>query len=315
NGGGYTQVAFDLLGYFIGNEPATIVKDRSALALIYSATEQDYILDEPMVFITNQYTGSSSEIVTAAVKDYEKATIIGQTTYGSGRVKQLMPLSNGDYLKMTIKRFYSPKDNAIDEVGVKPHVELEGIDEATAAVLMLADYGKDSSDDKSGYVQFNAGPNDFAISLESMRKPEFWQAGNKLLDTVYMTTNMKLGGTNGWEAFPENLLKERQKLYYPGYVEAGSLSNIPLDKKFKIAFNQDINWSTVGLENIELINASTGERVKCNYTYDDKRVMWVNPNNNLELDTDYWLVIHPDIKDVNGNNISGGVAVAKTVSK
>lgn len=317
NGGGYTQAALDLLGYFIGTESAVILKDRSILALVYSATKQPFTLEGPIVLLTNAFTGSSSEIVTGAIKDHNKATIIGETTYGSGRVKALMPLSNGDYLKMTVNKFYSPNFNPIDEVGIDPHMNLNGVDELATAVLMLKnsnlDVAKQDSGDKTGYVQLNAGPYNYAISLADLRKAENWKLGKKILDSAYVTTTMKLGGLNGWEAFPEEYLQDLGKLYYPGYIKAGDLQGIPLDKKFTVSFDSDMDWKSVTSDSIELINTATGERSKCEFSYTDKRKMVVTPQTKLKAGAEYWLVIHPTIKDAAGRNITGGVAPAKTV--
>lgn len=316
NGGGYTQAALELLGFFIEDKHAVILKDRSILSIVYPAVKQAYTLQGPIVLLTNQFTGSSSEIVTAAIKDHNKATIIGETTYGSGRVKALVPLTNGDYLKMTVNKFYSPDNNPIDEVGIAPHMNLSGVDELRTAVMMLKEQDKDvvkqKTGDKTDYVLLSAGLNNFAISLKDLRTPENWKLGQKIFDSAYVTTTMKLGGLNGWEAFPEEYLTERQKLYYPGYAESGNLHGIPLDKKFTVTFTNDMDWQSVNADGIELIDAATGERMKSDFTFVDKRVMKVVPQSKLKGDNEYWLVIHPTVKDAEGRNITGGLALAKT---
>jgi len=317
NGGGYTQAALELLGYFIEDKSAVILKDRSPLSVVYRATKQAYTLNGPIVVLTNEFTGSSSEITTGAIKDHAKATIIGETTFGSGRVKALMPLSNGDYLKMTVNKFFSPNENAIDEVGISPHMDLDGVDELATAVMMLESAGsavaKMDETDKSGYIQLNAGPNDFALSLEDLRKAENWELGKKILDSAYVKTTLRLGGLNGWEPFPEVYLEERAKIYYPDYVKAGDLPGIPLDKKFTVTFTHDMNWESVQTDSIELIDSMTGERIKCGFSFIDQQKMQVNPIAGLKSDTPYWLVIHSTIQDAQGRNITGGVALAKTV--
>ncbi|RNC62812.1 MAG: Carboxy-terminal processing protease CtpB [Candidatus Dichloromethanomonas elyunquensis] len=316
NGGGYTQAALDLLGYFIGDKHALITTDRSILAIVYNATKQNYTLQGPIVLLTNAYTGSSSEITTGAMKDHNAATMIGETTYGSGCVKALMPLSNGDYLKMTVNKFYSPNFNAIDKIGISPHIDLSGVDELKTAEMMLKDSNQDVSQkdtgDKSGYIRLDAGPNHFAVSAEELRKQENWAFGKKILDSAYVTTTLKLGGANGWEAFPEEYLNERFKIYYPGYIQAGDLRGISPDKKFTVSFNQEMDWGSVQAGSIELINSSTGERTKCTYDFTDKKTVRVTPESKLQADTEYWLVVHPTIKDAQGRNITGGVALAKT---
>lgn len=318
NGGGYTQMALDLLGYIIGEKNAVVLKDRSILSIVYNATKQAYTLEtteQPIILLTNGYTGSSSEIVTAAVKDHNKATIIGETTYGSGRVKALMPLSNGDYLKMTINKFFSPYNSAIDEIGIKPHMNLTGVDELQTAVLMLKDYSSAQEDNvnKAGYLQLNAGPNNFAIPLEDMREVKNWALGMKILDSAYVTTTLRTGTSAGWEAFHEVYLQDRSRIYYPDYVRAGDLPAIPLNKKFTVTYNKAIDWKSTTSDSVELIDTATGERIKSRLDFTSDRIMTVTPDTELKPATEYWLVLHPTIQDVDGANVTGGVAVAKTV--
>ncbi len=302
NGGGYTQAALELLGFFIEDKRALILKDKSNLAPVHKATKQAYTLEGPIILLINGFTGSSSEIVTAALKDHNKATLIGETTFGSGRVKALVPLTNGDYFKMTVNKFFSPNNNPIDEVGITPHLALSEGDELQAAFLMLKEYNKDAAgndeEGENGHIRLNAGPNVFTISPEELKKPENWKLGKEILDSAYVITTPEL---------------ERYKLYYPEYTQAGNLSGVPLDKKFTVTFTREMDWQSVKPDSIELINTLTGERIGCSLAFEDEKVMIVTPQTKLRANIDYWLVIHSVLKDVEGRNITGGVALAKTV--
>ncbi|MCM1566490.1 MAG: S41 family peptidase [Dehalobacter sp.] len=314
NSGGYTKAAMELLGYFIGDKSAYIMKARGNLGIVDTAVKQAFTMEGPIVLLINGYTASASEITSAALKDYGKATVIGETTYGSGRVKALIPLSNGDYLKMSVYRFFSPYYNPIDEIGIKPHLDLTGVNELNTAVLMLKNYkAEDKSQDKSGYIQLEAGPYLYPLSVKELRQTENWVLGKKILDSAYVTTTLKLGGPNGWEPFPEEVLQDRWQIYYPGYEESGDLKNIPLGKVFNVSFNREMDWNSVTADSIELINTATGERVKCAYTFVDQQRMTVKPEMKLQANAGYWLVIHPTIKDAKGQAITGGVASATTV--
>ncbi|HHV64375.1 MAG TPA: PDZ domain-containing protein [Peptococcaceae bacterium] len=316
NGGGYTQAALELLGYFIEDKSALILKDKSVSAISYNAVKQNFTLEGPIIFLTNRYTASSSEIVSAALKDHNKAFLLGEKTYGSGRVKALIPLSNGDYLKMTVNKFYSPLNKPIDNVGIAPHLELTGVDELQAAVFLLKDYKKEAvqaaTKNKTGYLQIKAGDRFFVSSLQNLKKAEYWQAGRRILEKV-KAEDLRLGGKDGWETIPKDYLKNLWELYYQGYIEAGNLPEIPLDKVFTLTFTKDMDWRSVSADKIELINSVTGERIDTKLTFVDKRVMTVTPKAKLQADTEYWLVIHPSIIDVAGKNIIGGVAIARTV--
>ncbi|MCG1024869.1 S41 family peptidase [Dehalobacter sp.] len=324
NSGGYTKAAMELLGYFIGDKSAYIMKGRGNLGIVDTAVKQAFTLEGPIALLTNRYTASASEITTAALKDYGKATVIGETTYGSGRVKALIPLSNGDYLKMSIYRFFSPYYNPIDEIGIKPHLDLTGVNELSTAILMLKNYKADEgvngtgdttgdkAEDKSGYIQLEAGPYLFPLSVKELSQTENWVLSKKILDSAYVTTTLKLGGPNGWEPFPEEFLQDRWQIYYPGYEKSGDLKNIPLKKVFNVSFNRDMDWNSVTADSIELIDTATGKRVKCTCAFIDQQHMTVKPETVLTANTKYWLVIHPTIKDAQGQPITGGVALAAT---
>jgi carboxyl-terminal processing protease len=82
-------------------------------------------LDMPIVVLTDEHSASASEIFAGAMKDYEYATLVGKTTYGKGIVQNLIPLSDGDAIKITVAKYFTPKGNDIHEIGVAPDVEVE----------------------------------------------------------------------------------------------------------------------------------------------------------------------------------------------
>ncbi len=92
NGGGYLSSAINLAGYFIGPDITVQVKDRTGVPYYYQAPRQSFILNQPIIFLTNKNSTSASEILTAAVKDYHKATIIGTKTHGKGTVQNMFDL-------------------------------------------------------------------------------------------------------------------------------------------------------------------------------------------------------------------------------
>ncbi|MGL5259630.1 MAG: S41 family peptidase [Lachnospiraceae bacterium] len=79
----------------------------------------------PLVVLTNEYSASASEILAGAIKDYEKGTILGTTTYGKGIVQRIIGLSDGSALKLTVSKYYTPKGNDIHGIGVSPDVEVK----------------------------------------------------------------------------------------------------------------------------------------------------------------------------------------------
>ena len=83
-----------------------------------------------MVVLINGNSASASEILAGAIKDYDKGTLIGTTTFGKGIVQRVLPLTDGTALKLTISSYYTPKGNNIHGIGIGPDIECEFDSEA-----------------------------------------------------------------------------------------------------------------------------------------------------------------------------------------
>lgn len=126
NGGGYVSAAKDLLSLWIDGEAILIQKGSNLNnSTTYANRGQAALANMPTVVLVNGSTASASEIVAGALKDYDKATILGETTYGKGVVQTLLNLSHGSLLKVTTARWYTPKGNSINGDGITPDIEVE----------------------------------------------------------------------------------------------------------------------------------------------------------------------------------------------
>ena len=74
---------------------------------------------------TKKISASASEILAGAIKDYEYGTLIGTTTFGKGIVQTIFPLEDGDAVKLTTAKYFTPNGNYIHGVGIDPDIELE----------------------------------------------------------------------------------------------------------------------------------------------------------------------------------------------
>ena len=81
-------------------------------------------LDLPMAVLVNDQSASASEIFTAAMQDYDKAEIVGETTFGKGIVQVIIPMSDGSAVKLTTSKYYTPNGICIHEIGVTPDIEV-----------------------------------------------------------------------------------------------------------------------------------------------------------------------------------------------
>ncbi len=79
----------------------------------------------PLAVLMNGNSASASEILAGAIRDFEYGTLIGTTTYGKGVVQTIYPLSDGDAIKLTTAKYFTPKGENIHGTGIEPDVELE----------------------------------------------------------------------------------------------------------------------------------------------------------------------------------------------
>ncbi len=126
NGGGYVSAAQDLLSLWIDGDTILLQKSKHFGDSDMKAGNGKAILaDMETVVLVNGSTASASEIVAGALQDYDKATIVGETTYGKGVVQQLYDLNGGTKLKVTTASWYTPKDRSINKTGIEPDIKVE----------------------------------------------------------------------------------------------------------------------------------------------------------------------------------------------
>ncbi|MBQ9437923.1 MAG: S41 family peptidase, partial [Lachnospiraceae bacterium] len=79
----------------------------------------------PLAVLVNGYSASASEILAGAIKDYGIGTLVGTMTYGKGVVQQIISLSDGSAVKLTVSSYYTPNGTNINGVGIEPDEEIE----------------------------------------------------------------------------------------------------------------------------------------------------------------------------------------------
>ena len=79
----------------------------------------------PVVILVNKNTASAAEILTGAMKDHGKATVIGTTTYGKGIIQNTYGLGDGTAVEFTVGQYYLPNGETIHEIGIDPDIEIE----------------------------------------------------------------------------------------------------------------------------------------------------------------------------------------------
>lgn len=125
NGGGVVDEAIDMLEMICDKGSTLLIETDKKGNEIVEKSEENPIIDIPIVVLVNGNSASASEIFAGALKDYNKATIIGTKTYGKGVIQTLTKLSDGSGLKMTTAEYCTPSRNKINKIGVEPNITVE----------------------------------------------------------------------------------------------------------------------------------------------------------------------------------------------
>jgi carboxyl-terminal processing protease len=140
NPGGLLDSAVDVAGKFV--PPNTVIvstKGRTAdQSQDFRARSQRQHPDYPIAVLINGYSASGAEIVAGALKDLNRAILVGETTFGKGSVQTVQPLGNGVGLRLTMAKYYTPSKRTIHEVGVSPDIEVP-ISDAEERRIVLAE--------------------------------------------------------------------------------------------------------------------------------------------------------------------------------
>jgi len=126
NPGGLLDSAIFVASAWVENSNVVVSeKFGDGTVIDYNAKGTSDFINIPTVVLIDRGSASGSEIVAGALKDYEKATLVGEQTFGKGSVQNLQTLSDGSSLKITIAKWLTPNGVSISEEGVSPDEEVE----------------------------------------------------------------------------------------------------------------------------------------------------------------------------------------------
>ncbi len=124
NGGGLVTSVVQILDDILPEGLLVYTEDKNGGRQEY-VSSGNTALACPLAVLINGDSASASEILAGAIKDYEYGTLIGTTTYGKGIVQSVFQLEDGDAVKLTTAKYFTPKGNYIHEVGIDPDIALE----------------------------------------------------------------------------------------------------------------------------------------------------------------------------------------------
>ena len=123
NGGGDFDVSIAIAGIFLDEDKVVSAVDAQGNEKVYRASKGK--VDIPLVVLVNEDSASASEILAAALRDNQRAVLVGKKTFGKGLVQTVFPLRNGGALKLTTQKYYTPSGIDINEVGITPDYVVE----------------------------------------------------------------------------------------------------------------------------------------------------------------------------------------------
>ncbi len=130
NGGGIESEATDIADLFLSKDKTIMIElDKDGNIEVTKAKNDATVSsDIKVVILANENSASASEILIGALKDNGVAKVIGTKTYGKGVMQEIVPVSTGGALKLTIKEFKTPNENTINKKGISPDIEVQEIE-------------------------------------------------------------------------------------------------------------------------------------------------------------------------------------------
>ena len=125
NPGGTVGAAQGLLGIWLDNQIAMTERRGSEIVKMLRTTGTPILGNMKTVVLINGNSASASEITAGALREYGKATLVGQKSYGKGSVQIVLGLPGGSQMKVTEARWYTPKGKNIDKTGIEPDVKVD----------------------------------------------------------------------------------------------------------------------------------------------------------------------------------------------
>jgi carboxyl-terminal processing protease len=138
NPGGLLDTVVDMLDRMLPEGLIVYTEDKYGIRQEKTSDGKEEF-NKPAVVLINGNSASASEIFAGAMQDYEKATIVGTTSFGKGIVQSIIPLRDGTAVKITVSKYFTPKGQDIHGVGIQPDVTAELDEELRNKVIVEKD--------------------------------------------------------------------------------------------------------------------------------------------------------------------------------
>lgn len=125
NPGGYLQDAVFIASEFVRSGVIVSQVDGTGEKQDMSVSRTGILLEEPVVVLINKGSASASEIVSGALRDYKRAKLIGETSFGKGTIQQAVDVDGGASVHISVGKWITPNGTWVDKTGLKPDIEVK----------------------------------------------------------------------------------------------------------------------------------------------------------------------------------------------
>lgn len=126
NGGGFLPIAVEISSHFIPKDKLIVsAQYRGYPDEIYKSAGYNDLSNKPVIVLVDYLTASAGEIIALALQEQIAATIVGTTTFGKWSIQTLHEFNDGDAIKYTIGKWFSPSGKSIDKIGIIPDIVVE----------------------------------------------------------------------------------------------------------------------------------------------------------------------------------------------
>lgn len=123
NTGGLLDVTVQIVDELIPKGVIVSTKDKNGK--VKEMTSDDQYVDIPIVVLVNERSASASEVLSGALKDHDRAILVGNRTFGKGIVQTIMPLTDGSAIKVTTSQYFTPSGVCIQGEGIEPDYKVD----------------------------------------------------------------------------------------------------------------------------------------------------------------------------------------------
>lgn len=201
NPGGTSTAAAGSAGLFLGAQVMSYFRAANGLYNnVYTTKSCPDLTDKPVISLLSGYSASGSELFSAAIRDHNGGIAVGQRSFGKGIAQQLFDekvfpdLFDGDCVKITVYRFFSPAGATNDTIGVLPSLVVP-VEHTSSVALLLSSPKPECADH---HLRLKLAGHTFYIDLEQALSPDYQAAFVQLLQAIPPSAQLQLGLGGPW---------------------------------------------------------------------------------------------------------------------